>query len=187
MKVINVFAQIFAIFAFLTLGSLFIIMALHVLSVEDAIFKVRQLYESPVKSFQVGFAGCLFILTGLIFSKMLVKKGRESDAVIFQSEAGPMVVSVTAIEDVVKKSIKRFHMVKESKIKTLLQNRDVEIKLRLTLWSGGEVPRLLAEVQEEVSSRVRKLLGSENRLEVTCDVYRIEDHEAQAPEETPVA
>ncbi|MDP3919374.1 MAG: hypothetical protein Q8R76_01010 [Candidatus Omnitrophota bacterium] len=182
MKVMNAFAQVFAIFAFLTLGSLLLLVSLHFLSLEDALFKVREVYESPSKSLQAGFSGVLFILVGLIFSKMLVKKGRNAEAIIFQSEIGPMVVSVTAIEDVIKKVLKRFHVVKDWKIKTLINNKDVEIKLRLVLWSGGGVPKLLGEIQEEISTRLRKLLGNENRLEISCDVYRIEDHEIDIQE-----
>ncbi|HTL47026.1 MAG TPA: hypothetical protein VL688_03075 [Verrucomicrobiae bacterium] len=181
MKVINVFAQIFAIFSFLTLGSLLIIVALHVLSVEDAIYKIRELYDSPLKSVQTGIVGLFFIVVGLIFSKMLVKKGRESDAIIFQSEIGPMIVSVTAVEDIAKKALKRFHMVKEGKIKTMIHGKDLEIKIRLVLWSGAGVPKLMAEIQDEVGQRVRKILGPDNRLEVICDVIRIEDHEGELP------
>lgn len=177
MKVVNVFAQIFAIFAFLTLGSLLMIVALHVLSLEDAIFKLREVYENPIQSLHLGFIGVLFIVVGLIFSKMLVKKGRESDAIIYQGESGPMIISVTAVEDVIKKVLKRIHMVKEWKAKTLIHGKDLEIKLRLVLWSGAGVPKLLAEIQDEIGDRLRKMLGPDNRFEILCDVQRIEDYD----------
>lgn len=183
MKVIHALAQVFAIFAFLTLGSLCLIMALHILSIEDAIFKVRDLYASPVKSFQLALVGLIFILMGIVFSKMLVKQGRETDAIIFQSDIGPVVVSVSAVEDVVKKVLKRFPVIKESKLKTSLRPKEVQINLRLALWAGGEVPKLLAELQEEVGRRMKRLLGSENRVIVVCDVYHIEEREA-APQES---
>lgn len=178
MKVVNVFVQIFAILAFLTLGSLMIIVALHILSVDDAVSRIQEVYASPWKSFQAGVGGLLFITIGLVFSKMLVKKGRESDTLIFQSEIGPIVVSVTAIEDVVKKVLKHFHMVKEAKIKTVLQGKDVKIKLRLALWSEEGLTELLAEIQGEIRSRVKKLVGRDNEVKIACDVLHIEDHEA---------
>lgn len=181
MKVINAFAHIFAIFAFLTLGSLLIIVSLHVLSVDDAVFKVRELYASNSKSFQVGLVGVFFIFVGLIFSKALVKKGRESDAIIYQSEIGPMIVSVSAIEDVVKKALKKFNMVKEWKIKSLVHGKDLELRVRLVLWSGSGIQSLLTEIQEEVGSRVRKILSPENHIEVLCDVIKIVEHETDAP------
>ena len=182
MKVVNAFAQIFAILAFLTLGSLLIIVALHILSVEDALLRIREVYASPWRSFQTGLVGLLFIAVGLAFSKMLMKKGRESETLIFQSEIGPIVVSVAAIEDVVKKVLKHFHMIKEWKIKTLFQGKEVKIKLRLVLWSGGQLPELLNEIQNEICSRVKKLLSRENGVEVACEVQRIEDHGLESHE-----
>lgn len=178
MKVFNAFAYLFSILSFLTLGSLLVIVSLHILSVEDAVLKVQEIYTNPWRSIQVGMVGLAFITIGLAFTKMMLKKGRDSEALIFQSEIGPIVVSVTAIEDVIKKILKRFHLVKDWKIKIQIQGRDVSIKLRLILWSGGRVPELLSEVQQEIRARVRKLLGSENRLEIACDVQKIEDHEA---------
>ena len=153
--------------------------ALHILSVEDAVLKIREIYTSPWRSVQTGFVGLIFIMVGLTFTKLLVKKGREAEALILHSEIGPIVVSLTAIEDVVKKVLKRFHLIKDQKVKIDVYGKDVEVKLRLVLWSGSRVPELLAEIQEEVRLRVRKLLGAENRLEITCDVHRIEDHEAE--------
>lgn len=182
MKIVNAFAHIFAVFAFLTLGSLFMLVSLHILSVDDAVLRVRELYMSPIRSIQTGFVGLLFITIGLAFSKILVKRGRPQEAVIFQSEIGPIVVSVTAIEDIAKKVLKRFHLVKEWKIKTMIRGKKVELKLRLVLWSGSRVTELLSEIQTEIRSRMKKLLGRENQVEVTCDVLRIEDHESSIPE-----
>ena len=182
MKVFNAFAHIFTIFAFLTIGSLLMIVAFHILTLADAQRQIQEFYASPWRSLQTALAALVFISVGLSFSRMLLKKRRTEEALIYQSEIGPIVVSVTAMEDVIKKVIKRFHLVKEWKTKVLIQGKDVDIKLRLVLWSGGRIQELLIEIQEEVRARIRKLLGNESRLEITCDVQRIEDHEAGVPE-----
>lgn len=177
MKVFTAFTYIFSVFAFLTVGSLLIIVSLHILSFQDALIKIEEVYSSPMKSMQTGLIGLVFILIGLAFSKMLVKRGKEADALILQSEAGPIVVSLHAIEDAVKKVVKRFHLVKESKIKTIIRTKQVQIKLRLVLWSGGQIPELISEIQSEVKVRLSKLLNDECQLEVACDIQRIEDYE----------
>jgi len=146
MKVVNAFATLFAVLAFLTLGSLLLMVGLHLLSVEDALVRVQELYTSPWRSLQTAGLGLLFTLVGLAFAKMFIKRGRETDVIIFQGEMGPIVVSVTAIEDIVKKIMKRFSLIKEWKAKTLIDGRDIEIKLRLILWSGGDVQSLLNSV-----------------------------------------
>src|SRR3990167_9283517 len=97
MKVANAFAQLFAILAFLTLGSLMIIVSLHLLAFDDAILKVQEIYQSTWRSIQVGVVGLIFIVLGLAFAKMLVKAGRPNEAIFFQSELGPMVVSADTL------------------------------------------------------------------------------------------
>ena len=185
MKVVNAFAQVFAIFSFLTVGSLMIIVALHIVSLEDALNQLRQIYAVPWNSFKTALLGVVFIVVGLLFTRMLLKKRRQAEVLIYQGEAGPVVISTSAFEDVVKKVTKRFHLVKECKTKTLIEGKDVEVKLRLVLWSGGRMQDLLSEIQEEVRARVKKMLGNENQLEIICDVQRIEDHEAVNPEINP--
>lgn len=175
MKVVNAFATLFAIFAFLTLGSLLLMVALHLLAAEDAMTRIQEIYSNPWRSLQTGVLGLLFILVGLTFAKVFLKRGREMEVIIFQGGMGPIVISVSTIEDIVRKVLKRFSLVKEWKTKTLIEGRDVEIRLRLVLWSGGDVPALLNSIQQEIRDRLRKILGPEGQLEIRCDVIRVEE------------
>ena len=50
--------------------------ASHFLSLEDAVLRLREIYESPWRSAQVGLAGLVFIGMGLVFSKLLIKMGQ---------------------------------------------------------------------------------------------------------------
>ena len=177
MKVFSFFIQVFSIFAFLTLGSLLMIVGFHILSMDNAVLRIEEIYSHPWKSLQTILMGFLFIAVGLNFTRSLLKKGK-TDAMILQSEMGPIVVSVNAIEDITRKVLKRFHLLKEWKIATEIKNKTIFLKIRLILWSGGHVQELLSEIQEEIKTRLKKLVGSEVRIEIACDVHRIEDHEA---------
>ena len=179
MKVVHAFATLFAVLAFLTLGSLLLMVGFHLLSQQDALVRIQEIYASPWRSLQTAFVGLLFILVGLTFAKMLIKRSRQTDALVFQGEIGPIVVSVTAIEDIVKKVMKRFSLIKEWKTKTLIDGRDIEVKLRLILWSGGDVPVLLGTIQQEIRDRLHKVLGGACSIEIFCDVIRIEESQVE--------
>ena len=183
-KIINASATLFTVLAFLTLGSLLLMVGLHLLSVEDAVLRIREIYSNPWRSLQTGAVGLLFIFVGLTFAKMFVKRGRETEAIIFQGEMGPIVISITTIEDMVKKVLRRFSLIKEWKVKAVIEGRDIEIKLRLVLWSGENVPSLLGAIQQEVRDRIRKIIGPEGRLEILCDVIRVEESELGMEEKT---
>ena len=182
MKVINASATLFAVLAFLTLGSLLLMVGLHLLSAEDAVVHIRAIYSSPWRSLQTGGLGLLFIFVGLSFAKMFIKRGRETEAIIFQGEIGPIVISTTTLDEMTKKVLRRFSLVKDCKVKTGIDGRDIEIKLRLTLWSGENVPSLLSSIQLEIRDRIRKVIGPDGRLEVLCDVIRIEESQLDIEE-----
>ena len=182
MKVIHAFANLFSILAFLTLGSLLLMVALHLLSLEDAVIRIQELYASPWRSLQTGMVGLLFIFVGLAFAKIMIKRGRQTEALIYQGEIGPIVVSAAAIEDIVKKVLKRFSLIKEWKTKVLIDGREVEIRLRFVIWSGGDLPELLAQVQREIRERLQKILGPGCRLEIFCDVARVETSQLEIEE-----
>ena len=86
-----------------------------------------------------------------------------------------MVVSSRTLENAALKAVKHLTLIKKAKVKVDITGRDVEIKLRLILWAGAQVPSLLSELQQEVQTRVKRLLGAENQLKVTCDVRGIEE------------
>ncbi len=187
MKVFNFFAHVFTIFAFLTLGSLFMIFGIHLLSMDDAILRIQEIYASPWKSIQAIMMGFLFITIGLTFAKNLVKRSKV-DAIILQSELGPIVISSQAIEDVTRKVLKRFHLIKETKIHAEIHHKDIEVRIKLILWSGGKVQELITEIQEEARTRLLKLVGKNTPIEITCDIQKIEDHETDhAQIEDPVS
>lgn len=177
MKIFDFFSHVFTIFAFLTLGSLLIIFGVHILSMDEAILRIREVYANPWKSSQTIMTGLLFITIGLSFAKNLVKKGK-IEAVILHSELGPVVISTQAIEDVTRKVLKRFHLVKETKVEAVIHQREIKVFVKLVLWSGGRIQDLLTEIQEEVRSRLIKLVGKTTKLIITCDVRHIEDHES---------
>ena len=78
------------------------------------------------------------------------------------------------------KAAKHFPLVKSVKVKVNLSGKSVEVKLRLVLWSGGHISTVLSSLQQEVQQRVKRLLGPDNPLTVTCDVRGIEDPGAGA-------
>lgn len=175
MKVGNVIVYLLSAFAFLMLGCLFLFVSLHFLSFDDAILKVQEVYQSTWRSVQAGVVGLVFITLGLTFAKMLVKEGRPNEAIIFHSGTGLVVVSAATIENTAIRTVRHFSFVKSVKVKATITGKNIELRLRLFLWSGGHVPTILAELQQEVQDRVKRLLGPENQLVVTCDVRGVEE------------
>ncbi len=173
MKIINIFVHIFAVFAFLTVGSLMMIVSLHVLSMEDALLKVQYIYDDPWKSLQMGITGILFIFVGIILSKTLVKLIRRDDDVVLYGKWGYMTVSVRAIDDLVKKVVQKFDVVKEIKTETDVEGNNLNIIANLSVVSGWNLPELINVIQNDISSRINKMLGGGIELKLAVNVIKI--------------
>ena len=180
MKVINVFIQIFAIFAFLTIGSLMVIVSLHVLTMEDALLKIQAIYEDPWQSFQMGATGILFIFVGLIFSKFLVKGARRDDDVVLYGKWGYATVSVRAVDDLVRKILRKFDVIREVQVKTDVEASKLKITVNLSVFSGWNLPELMNTVQTELADRLNKLLGGGVELELVVNIVKIIDQPVAA-------
>ena len=173
MKVILAFAYIFAVFAFLTMGSLMIIVSLHVLAMEDALLKVEALYENPWQSLKMGVTGIFFIFMGLVFAKILVKSARPNDDVILYGKWGHVNVSVRAIEDLVRKALRKFDVIRVTDIKIDTNGNQLGIETNLSVLAGWNLSELINTVQKELSERLCKMLGAEIELNLVVNIVNI--------------
>lgn len=173
MKVVNVFIQILAIFAFLTIGSLMIIVSLHVLTMEDALLKVQEIYEDPWRSLQMGVTGVLFIFVGLMFAKALVKRVRRDDDVVLYGKWGYVTVSIRAIDDLVRKALRKFDVVREMQIEMDVDGNRLKIVANLAVLAGWNLPELINTIQNDLSERLSKMLGGGVELELIVNIIKI--------------
>ena len=179
MKIVNLFIQLFAIFAFLTIGSLMIIVSLQVLSMEDALLKVQYLYENPWQSLEMGASGILFIFVGLLFSKILVKNLRPSDDVVLYGKWGPVSISIQAIDDLVRRVLRKFEVVRPLKVRVDADGNRLEVMANLAVASGWNVEELIHTVQKELGDRIQKVLGGGIELEIAVHIIKIMEDPAR--------
>ncbi len=176
MKVFHFFIHVFSVLVYLTIGSLLLIMSLRIVSMEDVFMTVRQIYQGFFPSFQTFVIGILFICVGLAFAKLLITKARSEDAIVYESSMGKITVSLASIEDIARKALKKFLVIKDCKVKTHLQDSELQVILRLTLWSTLNIPDLIRDVQEEVRQKLIRVLGMEYPFEIKAEVIKVEEH-----------
>lgn len=177
MKVVNFIVEIISILVYLTVGSFLIIVAVHLVGFEDAINAVTDIYKNPVHSLEAGGIGLIFIVIGLTLAKIIVKRGRSDDALVLDSAAGKIRVSVDAIEDIARKVLKKFLLIKEYRVRTHVSDQHLEIKVRLVLWSGGSIPNIVNELRTDLGNRLSKVLGLKDNMEIKVDVAKVLENE----------
>ena len=149
------------------------IVAFNVVTMENALIKVQAVYEYPWQAAQMGIAGFFFIISGLIFTKMLVKSIRPSDDVILYGKWGYVNISIRAIENLVKKTLRKHDFVQAIKIKTDAEGNELKIKANLNVFSSPGLTEHVQNMQQGISARLSKMLGDEIELQVNVNVVKI--------------
>ncbi len=173
MRIFNFLNQLFTVFCYLTLGSFFVIIAFHWWPLEDAIETLYRVYHSDLFSLVVGLTGCGFVALGLMLLRIFVKTNPQNEALVCRTDAGVVVVSGKAIEDVARKVIKKSPFVRDCKIKLSIRSQWVSLHLRMTLWANDSLSVVVQEIQEQIRVRLQKILGRDNQLEISCEIDRI--------------
>ncbi len=175
MRFVLVVIYVFAVFAFLTMGSLFVIVSLHVLTMEDALLKVQEVYENPWLTLRMGASGIMFLVMGLIFSKILVKETWPTKDMVLLGKWGYVSVSTKAIHDVANRCLKKFDFIVEKRIKVHTNGNRLNIAVQTTVASNLNVSELTDTVQAELYRRVNLLLGDGVALDIAIQVRKIVD------------
>ena len=173
MKVVNAFINIFAIFIFLTLGSFLIIVSFHLVSQQEALRAVTEIYAEPLRTLQAGLLGVLFIVVGLAFAKYFLKNLRGNDALVIQGERGVITITIHAIEDLTEKVLKKFEGIQTSKIKVVIKDGHLDLKIGLTVWSEVLVPKLVQDVQTELTGRLGRILGVNGEMDINVTIDKV--------------
>ncbi len=176
-KFFKILNQLFSVLCYLTLGSFFLIIAFHWWPLEDAIETLYRVYHNYPFSVIVGLTGCGFILLGLLILRIVVKTSPQNEALICRTDAGLVSVSGRAIEDVARKVLKKSPFVKEHKIKLGIRSQSIMLSIRLVLWANDSLSGAVQELQEEIRTRLQKLVGQDNQLEIDCGIDRIQQPE----------
>ena len=179
MKAVQLFVQLFAIFAFLTIGSLMIIVSFHVLTMEDALLKVQEVYEDPWQSFQMGSTGLLFVVVGLVFSKSFVKNFRRDDEIALYGKWGYVTVSIGAIDDLVRRVLRKFDVVRDMQVDTDIEGNRLKIVCNLAVLAGWNLPELIHSIQSQLEERLSKMFGGGIELSLVVNVIKIIEEESR--------
>jgi hypothetical protein len=169
----RVVAYIFSVFTFLTIGSLMVLVALHVITMEDALLRVQTIYEHPWESAKIGFAGVACILMGLAFSKILVKETRSRSDMILLGKWGYVSISTKAVKDLIHKCVGKFDAILEHDIKVDGESNRLSVLMDVDIQSDCDMSSLTHTVQNDLSTRLSRLVGDGVELDVSISIRKI--------------
>ena len=163
---------------FILLGVGLIGFSLHWMPVEGAILWLQRVYLEKNLRMACFLTGGGLVLLNWMIAQLAIAKFQRQKTIAFENPDGQVTVSLSAIEDFVRRSAKELAEVKELRSDVVAGKGKILVRARVTLWSEAHIPEVTERVQSLVKSRVQEMLsGIEEPVTVLVHVAGIAHRE----------
>lgn len=173
MRIISGLTLFFYTLVFLIIGGVFIVVSLNLIPQEAITEMIETVYTTPNIKMILGFTGVLLIFISVMVVQLTVGKLQRERTIAFENPDGQVTISLTAIEDFIKRAIKQMPEVKELKPNVRAGKKGISIVNRVVLFSDINIPETTEKIQNVVKTRVLDMLGVEEPVMIRVHVVKI--------------
>ena len=169
---------------FLAVGCSLLLMAFNFFSPDELAKAVNYTYTQPNVKLIFGVIGAAFVIAGLLMAHFNLSRMQSEKTIAFENPEGQVTVSLTAIEDFIKKSVRHLTGVKELRANVVASKKGINVVCRATIFADSNIPQATERIQGIVKSKVQEMLGLEETINIKIHVIKISPKgkgEAPAP------
>ena len=145
----------------------------HVLDF-DTVFQFLNLvynnFHAGAVVFGITFA---IIIMSFVLENLIYGRRRKERTIAFDNPAGPVSVSLSALEDLVKALNARVAEIKEIRPVITANKKGLDVAIKLVLRQEANIPDLTARLQELVRNKIEDAIGMEGRIAIRIHVIKI--------------
>jgi uncharacterized alkaline shock family protein YloU len=173
MRFISGITLFFYTVVFLVIGGLFIGIALNLIPQDYLMETLNTIYSTRNTRLALIGTGTLLIAISIMVLQVTLGKIQREKTIAFENPDGQVTISLTAIEDFIKRAIKQMPEVKELKPFVRAGKKGISIVNRVTLYSDVNIPETTEKIQNIVKTRVQDMLGVEEPINIRVHVVKI--------------
>jgi uncharacterized alkaline shock family protein YloU len=158
---------------FFVVAALFIIVAMNIIPQEAVFDGISAIYASNNTRLILGIAGALLLFISIMVVQLTMGKIQREKTIAFENPDGQVTISLTAIEDFIKRALKQLPEVKELRPSVKAGKKGIKIINRVTLFSDINIPETTEKIQNIVKNRVQDMLGVEEPIDIRVHVVKI--------------
>jgi len=129
-------------------------------------------YDSVIGTSVLTTSGAIMLLS-LIFGRIISGGKQEERTIAFDNPSGRVSVSLSAVEDLVRRLMYKVPEVKEVKPSIAASKRGVEIKVRLILKADVNIPETTSRLQDLIKNKIQEILGLDETVLVRIHIIKI--------------
>jgi len=180
MRFLSGLTLFFYTFVFLLVGGFFIIISMNLVAQESIAAALNTIYTTPNARLCLGITGALLIFISILVMQIAMGKLTREKTIAFENPDGQVTISLSAIEDFIKRALKQLPEVKELRPNVRATKKGITIINRVTLFSDISIPETTEKIQNLVKARVQDMLGVEEPITIKVHVVKIAHKEEAA-------
>jgi uncharacterized alkaline shock family protein YloU len=184
MRFVDGLTLFFYTIVFLLLGGFLIAISLNLVPQETIVETLNTFYTAQNVRLIMGVTGLVIIFINAMVIQITMGKIKRERTIAFENPDGQVTISLTAIEDFIKRAIKQLPEVKELKPFVRASKKGISIVNRCTLFSDVNIPETTEKIQNIVKLRVQEMLGVEDPINIKVHVVKISHKEEPNKDKT---
>ncbi len=164
---------LFYVTVVLFLGCFVILYAFHIVMYKDLSDVLYFVYNDDRLRIAVGVAaGVLLLINYFLYRQFDLNTSKEK-TIAFDNPSGRVSVALSALEDLIQRSLARFPEVKEGKVDIRASKRGLRVRIRMVLYAQANIPELTTMVQAAVQEKIQDIIGLDETVHVSIDIGKI--------------
>ncbi len=191
MRVVSNLTIIFYSIFFFLIGILLVLTACNIISRELIGYTLDFIYTNQNMRMVVGITGGLLVIVTFLVIRVVIGRMRMERTIAFDNPDGQVTISLSAIEDFIKRLGKQLPEIKELKPDVIATKKGVDVTTRVVLYSDTSIPEITERVQSLIKTKIQDMLGIEESIFIKVHIAKIaqkeETREAKSKEKEPAA
>ncbi len=165
-------ANLFYMTIVMVVGCFFLLLSLKWIKLGSLVMILQTIYTQDRLRLIIGItAGVILFKNFLYYQLLSMNLGRKTIA--FDNPSGRVSVSLSALEDLIRRTINKFPEVKQSKSNVVTSKKGLRVTVKLILRSGRNIPELTSRIQDLVQNKVHEMIGISEPVNVTVYISKI--------------
>ena len=166
-------AILFYIFIIWTTGFAVILFVSHLLNLEVIQRLMLMVYFDNQSGAIAGITAGVIMFMSFLLARLIHGSRQMERTIAFENPNGGVTVSLTALEDLIKRLIVQMPEVKEIRPNMIANRKGLEVDIKLVLRHEVNIPELTARFQDLVRRKIEEAIGMEGRINIRVHVTKI--------------
>ncbi len=173
MNILNRITMFFFLVVFLTIGLFLIGVSVKSVESEPVLNALDSISSSMTLRVGVGVVGFLLIIVSWAAYQFTVARVYRQKNIAFNNPDGQVSISLSAIEEFIRKIGSSLPEVKELKSDCIATKKGIDISTKVIFWSDANIPESTEKIQGIIKTKIQEMLGIDEPIMVKIHVTKI--------------